>query len=222
MPGNDADEKSGRVGICHANSDAVGRSSGSPLVVVGSSAMAATAPIKVAGLRRLATRIRLNALAWSPSRASAISCQAFSSAEIFAVLFGGDVIRLGHDRFVLSPGHYAICLYAVAAEIGLIDAHTLATYGKDGSELEAIGTERTPLVDLVCGSLGQGLSAAIGFALAAHLAGEDRAHLRVPERRRNGGRAGLGGGDVRLPTIALASDPSSWSSTRIIRRWTGR
>ncbi|HKW26383.1 MAG TPA: 1-deoxy-D-xylulose-5-phosphate synthase N-terminal domain-containing protein, partial [Terriglobales bacterium] len=50
----------------------------------------------------------------------------------------------------------------------------LECYGKDGALLEAIGTERTPLVDLVCGSLGQGLSGAIGFALAAHLDGEDR------------------------------------------------
>lgn len=40
--------------------------------------------------------------------------------------------------------------------------------------LEGISTERTTLVDLTCGSLGQGLSGAIGFALAARYAGEDR------------------------------------------------
>jgi len=40
--------------------------------------------------------------------------------------------------------------------------------------LEAISTERTPFVDLTCGSLGPGLSGAIGFALAARYAGEDR------------------------------------------------
>jgi transketolase len=83
-------------------------------------------------------------------------------------------MRYGHDRFVLSPGHYVISLYAAAAETGLIDARELAAYGQDGAELEAIGSERTPLGDLVCGSLGQGLSGAIGFALAAELAGEDR------------------------------------------------
>jgi transketolase len=99
--------------------------------------------------------------------------QALSSAEIFAVLFGG-AMRFGHDRFVLSPGHYVISLFAAAAETGLLDPAKLASYGKDGAELEAIGSERTPLADLVCGSLGQGLSDAIGFALAAQLAGEDR------------------------------------------------
>jgi transketolase len=99
--------------------------------------------------------------------------QALSSADILAVLFAG-VMRHGRDRFVMSPGHYVIGLYAAAAETGLLTARDLASYGKDGSLLEAIGTERTPIADLVCGSLGQGLSGAIGFALAAHLAGEDR------------------------------------------------
>lgn len=56
----------------------------------------------------------------------------------------------------------------------MIDRAELANYGKDGALLEAIGTERTPVVDLVCGSLGQGLSGAIGYAIATHLAGEDR------------------------------------------------
>jgi transketolase len=83
-------------------------------------------------------------------------------------------MRPGRDRFVMSPGHYVIGLYAAAVETGLLPAGDLASYGKDGSLLEAIGTERTPIADLVCGSLGQGLSGAIGFALAAHLAGEDR------------------------------------------------
>ena len=58
--------------------------------------------------------------------------------------------------------------------MGRIDPGQLATYGADGSLFEAIGTERTPIVDLTCGKLGQGLSGAMGFAIAARLAGEDR------------------------------------------------
>ena len=125
-------------------------------------------------LRRLAARIRLSATRMVAIQGLGYLCQAMSSAEIFAVLFGGGVIRAGYDRFILSPGHYTICLYAAAAETGLITAEKLASYGKDGSELEAVGTERTPVADLVTGSLGQGLSGAIGFALAARLAGEGR------------------------------------------------
>src|SRR5450759_3015863 len=105
--------------------------------------------IDAAKLRRLATRIRLSATRMVAIQRLGYLCQAMSSAEIFAVLFGGGVIRTGYDRFILSPGHYTICLYAVAAEIGLIEATKLASYGKDGSELEAIGTERTPVADLV-------------------------------------------------------------------------
>lgn len=122
---------------------------------------------------RLAARIRLRATDMVAIQGFGYLGQALSSAEIFAVLFGG-VIRYGYDRFVLSPGHYVIALYAAAAELGLLDPQALATYGKDGSLLEAIGSERTPLGDLVCGSLGQGLSGAVGFALAAELTGEDR------------------------------------------------
>jgi transketolase len=106
-------------------------------------------------------------------KASGYLGQAMSSAEIFAVLFGR-VLRHGRDRLVISPGHYVIALYAVAAETGLLDPAELASYEADGSALEAIGSERTPVADLVGGSLGQGLSGAIGFALAAQLAGEDR------------------------------------------------
>lgn len=136
--------------------------------------LSAQAPDEFGPLRRLATRIRLNATRMVAIQGFGYLGQALSSAEIFAVLFAGGFIRHGRDRFVLSPGHYVISLYAVAAEIGLLDPKLLATYGADGSLLEAIGTERTPIVDLVCGSLGQGLSAGIGFALASHLAGESR------------------------------------------------
>src|SRR6516165_6173606 len=126
------------------------------------------------GLRRLATQIRLHATRMVAIQGFGYLGQALSSAEIFAVLFGSGVVRFGRDRLVVSPGHYVIALYAAAAETGRIDARKLAYYGKDGAELEAIGSERTPLVDLVCGSLGQGLSGAIGFALSARLKGEDR------------------------------------------------
>jgi len=135
--------------------------------------MNATSAFDPVALRRLATRIRLRATEMVAIQGFGYLGQALSSAEIFAVLFGG-AMRYGHDRFVVSPGHYVISLYAAAAEAGLIDPAELDDYGRDGSVLEAIGSERTPLGDLVCGSLGQGLSGAIGFALAAQFAGEDR------------------------------------------------
>ena len=67
-----------------------------------------------------------------------------------------------------------VVFYAVAVELGLLPRAELERYGLDGAPLEAISTERTPLIDLNCGSLGQGLSGAIGLALAARFAREDR------------------------------------------------
>ena len=66
-----------------------------------------------------------------------------------------------------------IALYAAAAEVGLLPAGLLASYGQDGAALEAIGTERSPVMDHVGGSLGQGLSAAAGFALSDRLRDRD-------------------------------------------------
>lgn len=125
-------------------------------------------------LRNLSICIKLNAVRMVSIQGFGYFGQALSAAEMFAVLYGGGVLRPGHDRFVLSPGHYAVVLFAVAAEQGLIERQHLASYGLDGALLEAISTERTPRVDLTCGSLGQGLSGAIGFALASRMARDGR------------------------------------------------
>src|SRR5689334_23399266 len=69
------------------------------------------------------------------------------------------------DRFVLSIGHYSIGLYATLAEAGVLPADELDTYGADGSRLEMSGSEWTPGFEMTGGSLGHGLSQAIGMAL---------------------------------------------------------
>ena len=118
----------------------------------------------------MATAIRLRAVRMVAPQGFGYLGQALSSAEQLAVLYG-QAVRPGIDRLVISPGHYVIAAYAAAAEMGLLSEADLASYGKDGSTIEAIGTERTPLLDYTCGSLGQGLSAAAGFALADQLHG---------------------------------------------------
>jgi transketolase len=112
----------------------------------------------------LAARIRLRAVRMVAPLGFGYLGQALSSAEQVAALFS--VMTPGADRLVCSPGHYVIGLFAAAAELGLLDEAAVGTYGQDGSRLEAIGTERSPVADYVCGSLGQGLSAAAGFALS--------------------------------------------------------
>ncbi|GAA3527417.1 1-deoxy-D-xylulose-5-phosphate synthase N-terminal domain-containing protein [Amycolatopsis ultiminotia] len=119
---------------------------------------------------RVATGIRLRALRMVAPQGFGYLGQALCSAESLAVLYA-ELFRPGVDRFVCSPGHYIVAAYAVAAEVGLLDPEELSSYGQNGSCLEAIGTERSPAVDLTCGSLAQGLSGGVGFACSDRLRG---------------------------------------------------
>ncbi len=121
---------------------------------------------------RLATQIRLRAVRMVAPQGFGYLGQALSSAEQVAALFA--TMTPGEDRLVCSPGHYVIGVFAAAAELGLLTEDEARGYGQNGAPVEAIGTERSPVMDYVCGSLGQGLSAAAGFALSDRLRGRDR------------------------------------------------
>lgn len=70
------------------------------------------------------------------------------------------------DRFILSKGHSAMALYTVLRRLGFFDV-PLATYGEAGSPLEGHPDMTVlPGIDFSTGSLGQGLSAGLGMALA--------------------------------------------------------
>ena len=76
----------------------------------------------------------------------------------------------GRDRFLLSHGHYAIAHYAAMIEVGIIPESELDTYGSDDSRLPMSGMATyTPGMEISGGSLGQGLSVAIGAAQAKKL-----------------------------------------------------
>jgi transketolase len=105
--------------------------------------------------------------------------QALSSAEQVAALFATMTQPTADqpgDRLVCSPGHYVIAVFAAAAQLGLLTEEEARTYGQNDSEIESIGTERSPVMDHVCGSLGQGLSAAAGFALSDRLRSASQPH----------------------------------------------
>lgn len=118
-----------------------------------------------------ADAIRLRSLQMVKPQGFGYLGQALSSAELIAGLYVS-AYRPEIDNLVCSPGHYIVAFYAAEAEVGRLDAALLATYGQNDSDLEAIGTERSPGVDLTGGSLGMGLSGAIGLALAQRLKGE--------------------------------------------------
>lgn len=71
------------------------------------------------------------------------------------------------DRFVLSKGHASPVLYAVLAEKGFIEESELMTFRKIGTRLQGHPSlHKCPGVDMSTGSLGQGISAAVGMALS--------------------------------------------------------
>jgi len=80
------------------------------------------------------------------------------------------------DRFVLSKGHSCPALYAALAESGYFDVKELLTLRKLGSRLQGHPSMKIPGIDICTGSLGQGLSVAVGMALGARL---DRKLYRI-------------------------------------------
>ena len=100
-----------------------------------------------------------------------------SSIDIIAYLFEvhmqykrNDFDNIDRDRFILSKGHCAPALYAVAAEVGIIEKDSLKGLRKINNTLQG-HTHRitTPWVEASTGSLGQGFSFAIGEALGLKL-----------------------------------------------------
>ena len=130
-------------------------------------------------LRRAAARLRLDVLEEVFSAQSGHPGGALSSAEIFTWLYNKELNVdpaqprwSDRDRFVLSKGHSSPGLYAALARRGFFDPALLATFRKSGSILQGHpDMKKIPGVDMTSGSLGQGVSAACGMALAAKLDG---------------------------------------------------
>lgn len=88
-----------------------------------------------------------------------------------------DPKNLDRDRFVLSKGHAAPVLYSTLARRGFFDTSELKTLRKFGSNLQGHpNMNDVPGIDMSTGSLGQGISAAVGMALAGKL---DNKNYRV-------------------------------------------
>lgn len=105
----------------------------------------------------------------------------FSAAELFAALFYAH-LRINpsapewpdRDRFVLSKGHAAIGLYPVLGDLGFFDPKLLDDYSRLGSPFgDHPDMKKIPGIDFSSGSLGHGLSIALGMALSARMQGRE-------------------------------------------------
>lgn len=102
---------------------------------------------------------------------------ALSCADILTVLYFNQMNinpkepkAMGRDRFVLSKGHASPALYATLAERGYFSKRELVTFRSIESKLQGHpDMKKVPGVDMTTGSLGQGLSAANGMAMASKL-----------------------------------------------------
>lgn len=129
----------------------------------------------VAELQERARVIRTHVIRMVARHGQGYVQQGLGAADLLTALYF-DELRLDEanpdwpdrDRFLLSTAHNSALFHATLAERGLIPVDDLASYCVDGSELEINTSERLgSLVEATCGSLGQGLSVAVGMALSA-------------------------------------------------------
>src|SRR5437762_8637050 len=141
--------------------------------------MAAGTAEEVARLAPIARRLREHVIRMIAAAGSGHPGGSLSAAEIVTVLFfhtlrrrTGDPTWPERDRFVISKGHGVPILYAALAEAGELPVAELETLRKLGSRLQGHPDRvALPWVEAATGSLGQGLSLALGMALASRLDG---------------------------------------------------
>ncbi len=132
-------------------------------------------------LKNIAKQIRLDIIEEVYSAQSGHPGGALSVTDILTVLYFHEMNinpekpdMENRDRLVLSKGHASAALYATLANRGFFDRENLKTFRKINSNLQGHPDKnKVPGVDMTTGSLGQGLSAANGMAIAGKLNNKD-------------------------------------------------
>ncbi len=142
----------------------------------------------------------------------------FSAAELLATLYY-HVLRLDpanprwpeRDRFILSKGHAAIGLYPVLADLGYFAPELLDDYTRLGSPFgDHPDMRKVPGIDFSSGSLGHGLSIALGMALGARVVGRTyRTYVMVGDAELGEGQiweAAMAAGHFRVGRLVCVVD----------------
>lgn len=132
-------------------------------------------------LAQIAKRVRRHIIEMVTNAQSGHIGGAFSATEIAVSLYFNEmnitqenVDDLSRDKFVLSKGHASALLFAVLAEKGFLADSELLTFRKINSKLQGHpNMHYVKGVDMSTGSLGQGLSAAVGMALSYKIHNQD-------------------------------------------------
>ena len=131
-------------------------------------------------LKKLANEVRKGIIVSTHSAKAGHPGGSLSAADVFTYLYFEELqvdpqnpAWEDRDRFVLSKGHTAPGLYAALAHKGFFPVEDLVTLRKVGSYLQGHPDLHVPGVDMASGSLGQGISAAVGMAMGARLQKKD-------------------------------------------------
>jgi transketolase len=177
-------------------------------------------------LKRIGRRLRRYIIEMTTRAGSGHPSSSVSMVEILAALYFGGVLRHrpgqpdwpDRDRFILSKGHGAPGLYAVLAERGYFPVSWLETLRELGSPLEGHPNMRKLAgVEASTGSLGQGLSIAIGHALAARVDGRDyRAYVMIGDGESDEGQvweAAMSASKYALDNLTVILDFNRYQQT---------
>ncbi|MBD5552663.1 MAG: transketolase [Lachnospiraceae bacterium] len=132
-------------------------------------------------LQKIANEVRKGIMRGVHSAKAGHPGGSLSAADLFTYLYFEEMNidpenpeKEDRDRFVLSKGHTAPGLYSALAHRGYFPVEELLTLRHVGSRLQGHPCmKETPGVDMSTGSLGQGVSAAVGMALAAKMDGKE-------------------------------------------------
>ncbi|MBO4824510.1 MAG: transketolase [Lachnospiraceae bacterium] len=131
-------------------------------------------------LQKMANEVRKGIVTAVHSAKAGHPGGSLSAADIYTYLYFEEMNidpknpnKDDRDRFVLSKGHTAPGLYSTLANRGYFPVEDLKTLRKLGSYLQGHPCVHIPGVDMSSGSLGQGISAAVGMALGAKVQGKD-------------------------------------------------
>ena len=132
-------------------------------------------------LMKMANKIRKDIVTAVHSAKAGHPGGSLSAADLYTYLYFEEMNidpaepkKADRDRFVLSKGHTAPGYYSALAERGFFPVEDLKTLRHTGSYLQGHpDMKHIPGVDMSSGSLGQGISAAVGMALSAQIYGDD-------------------------------------------------
>ena len=125
-------------------------------------------------LKRIARNVRINIIKMTSMAQTGHPGPSFSIVEILTALYfwkmnidSKNIMSDNRDRLVLSKGHAAPALYAALVEKGIYDEKEFENFRKIGSPFQGHPNGKNPGIDATTGSLGIGLSQAVGMAFGA-------------------------------------------------------